>query len=168
MLQNEEVLEAGQVLVGTNSTRRSCNQIFRQLLKRQSPYPEKGDRLVCLRNRHDRGLLNGSLWCVEKTAPPDGDDEIQMLVKPEDEGTATEISTHKKYFEGREEDLDMWTRKRTDQFTYGYAITVHKAQGSQWNDVVIFNEASVFRENHSRWLYTAVTRAVEHFTLVGL
>lgn len=43
---------------------------------------------------------------------------------------------------------------------YGYCLTVHKAQGSQWDAVAVMNEASVFREHSQRWLYTAITRAV--------
>jgi exodeoxyribonuclease V len=83
-LKNEQVLAAGQVLVGRHVLRHECNRMFRTLLRRSSPYPETGDRLVCLRNRHDRGLLNGSLWRVEESSPPDKDNEILMRVKPED------------------------------------------------------------------------------------
>ena len=45
-------------------------------------------------------------------------------------------------------------------------LTVHKAQGSQWDDVVVFDESFAFPENRERWLYTAVTRAVERVTVV--
>src|SRR5262249_39118860 len=85
-LENEEVVSAEQVLVGTNRTRLCGNQFFRELFERSSPYPEKGDRLICLRNRHDRGLLNGSLWRVEET-PSSTADEIEMRIKPEDGST---------------------------------------------------------------------------------
>ncbi len=55
---------------------------------------------------------------------------------------------------------------RPDEFTYGYALTVHKAQGSQWNDVVLFDESFAFREHRARWLYTGLTRAAERVTVV--
>ena len=45
-------------------------------------------------------------------------------------------------------------------------MTVHKAQGSQWDDVVLFDESWAFREHQARWLYTAVTRAAEKITVV--
>ena len=48
---------------------------------------------------------------------------------------------------------------------YGYAITAHKAQGGQWDNVLVIDESSVFDES-ARWLYTAVTRAVEQVTVV--
>ena len=57
-------------------------------------------------------------------------------------------------------------RRRHDEFDFGYALTVHKAQGSQWNDVVVFDESRAFREHRARWLYTAITRAAERVMVV--
>ena len=44
---------------------------------------------------------------------------------------------------------------------------MHKAQGSQWNAVVLFDESYAFREHRSRWLYTGLTRAAERITVVA-
>ena len=53
------------------------------------------------------------------------------------------------------------------EFTYGYAITCHKAQGSQWPNVMVFEEGFPFsKEEHARWLYTAVTRAENKLIVV--
>ncbi len=53
------------------------------------------------------------------------------------------------------------------EFNYGYSITGHKAQGSQWNKVLALEENFPFdREEHARWLYTVVTRAAEKLTLI--
>jgi exodeoxyribonuclease V len=53
------------------------------------------------------------------------------------------------------------------QFTYGYAITAWKAQGSEWNKVLIVEERFPFnREEHARWLYTAVSRGSEKCVLI--
>jgi exodeoxyribonuclease-5 len=41
---------------------------------------------------------------------------------------------------------------------YGYAITAHKAQGSEWNYIFLYPE-SPFDESRLKWIYTAVTRA---------
>eukprot|EP01037_Dinobryon_pediforme_P023641 gene23641-25142_t len=57
-------------------------------------------------------------------------------------------------------------RRKSDEFDYGYALTVHKAQGSQWDEVVLFDESGAFREHRARWLYTGVTRAAAKLTVV--
>ena len=46
------------------------------------------------------------------------------------------------------------------------ALTVHKSQGSQWDNVVLFDESGAFREHRNRWLYTGITRAAEKLTIV--
>lgn len=55
------VLEADQVLVGTNKTRKRYNQRLRELKGFNTEYPQSGDKLVCLRNDPAKGLLNLSL-----------------------------------------------------------------------------------------------------------
>ena len=94
---------------------------------------------------------------------------INLLVSPEeddpDRGVA-KIKLLKPAFEDPEAEIPWHQRKRYDDFDYGYALTVHKAQGSQWNDVVLFDESWAFKETRQRWLYTAITRAAERLTVV--
>ena len=53
------------------------------------------------------------------------------------------------------------------EFAFGYAITCHKAQGSQWDNVLVLEERFPFgREEHARWLYTAVSRSSEKCVVV--
>lgn len=53
------------------------------------------------------------------------------------------------------------------EFTYGYAITCHRAQGSEWDKVLVIEEKFPFnKEEHARWLYTAVTRCADKLVLV--
>ena len=53
------------------------------------------------------------------------------------------------------------------EFTYAYAITTHKSQGSEWDKVVVLEEKFPFdKTEHARWLYTAATRASEKLVLV--
>ena len=70
------------------------------------------------------------------------------------------------FFNGAEESLTPQARRGSDEFDFGYALTVHKAQGSQWNSVVLFDESFAFREHRNRWLYTGITRAAEKLTVV--
>ena len=53
------------------------------------------------------------------------------------------------------------------EFTYAYAITIWKAQGSEWNNVVVLEESFPFdRETHKRAMYTAATRASKRLVWV--
>ena len=53
------------------------------------------------------------------------------------------------------------------EFTYAYAITAHKSQGSEWDKVLVIEEKFPFNKvEHARWLYTACTRASSRLVLV--
>lgn len=57
--------------------------------------------------------------------------------------------------------------KIPDQFTYGYAITCHKSQGSEWDNVLVIEEGFPFeKEEHKQWLYTAATRAAKKLVII--
>ena len=163
------VLDADQVLVGTNKTRRRDNLRLRELKGFSTEYPQSGDKLVCLRNDPAKGLLNGSLWQVMTSSKETVKPGINLMIRPEDDDMdrgAAKIKLLKAAFENAEGEIPWSTRKRYDEFDYGYALTVHKAQGSQWNDVVLFDESWAFRDTRERWLYTAITRAAETLTIV--
>ncbi|MGV1802408.1 ATP-dependent DNA helicase [Agrobacterium vitis] len=163
------VLNCDQVLVGTNKTRRRYNKRLRELKGFTADYPQSGDKLVCLRNDQVKGLLNGSLWQVMTSSRETVKPGMNLLIKPEDDDMdrgAAKIKLLKAAFEDVETEIPWTTRKRYDEFDYGYALTVHKAQGSQWNNVVLFDESWAFRDTRERWLYTAVTRAAETLTIV--
>ena len=167
-IEQEDVLAADQVLVGRNHTRRSYNGRIRQLLEKKSPVPEAGDTLVCLRNDRKRGLLNGSLWQVDRARKP-RKGLLRYTLTPEDAETGkrrTVVSINPAFFDGTADALPWPERKRSDEFDFGYVLTVHKAQGSQWDDVVLFDESFAFRENRARWLYTGITRAATRITIV--
>ncbi|EMS96952.1 hypothetical protein L905_15525 [Agrobacterium sp. TS43] len=163
------VLDADQVLVGTNRTRRRYNQRLRELKGFTADYPQSGDKLVCLRNDPAKGLLNGSLWQVMSSSRETVKPGINLMIRPEDDDMdrgAAKIKLLKAAFEDVETEIPWSTRKRYDEFDFGYALTVHKAQGSQWNNVVLFDESYAFRDSRERWLYTAITRAAETLTIV--
>jgi exodeoxyribonuclease-5 len=161
------VMGADQVLVGLNKTRRAYNQRIRDLLGRSQPLPVVDDKLVCLRNDRNKGLLNGGLWRV---AELEGMKNafVKLKVRPEEDAgrNPTEVAVHTAFFEGTEAELAYPVRRQSDEFDYGYALTVHKSQGSQWDAVVLFDESRAFREHRARWLYTGVTRAAVRLVLV--
>jgi exodeoxyribonuclease-5 len=159
------VLEADQVLVGTNKTRRLYNGRIRALKGINESAPVVGDKLVCLRNDKKKALLNGGLWQVKECALSKKG-MVTMRVVPEEGGETVKVSVLPEFFLGREDEIPYAIRRNSDEFDYGYALTVHKAQGSQWDDVVLFDESYAFREHRARWLYTALTRAAERVTVV--
>ena len=162
-----EVLKADQVLVGVNRTRRAYNQRMRDLKGFHEALPVAGDRLVCLRNDRTKGLINGGLWRVEALGGVKKD-FVKMTLRSEDEGSRSlaKVAVLKAFFEGKEGELGFALRRESDEFDYGYALTVHKAQGSQWDEVMLFDESFAFREHRARWLYTGLTRAARRLTVV--
>jgi len=170
-LDPQRVLEADQVLVGRNVTRRAYNALVRQRHGFADEMPSVGDKLVCLRNNRKKGLFNGGLWTVkERGEPKRGTNAgiLSMRLLPDDETTTrgVKVSVRPECFSGGIEQVDWQRRKPYDEFDYGYVLTVHKAQGSQWNDVVLFDESFAFPESRERWLYTGVTRAAKKLTMV--
>ncbi len=166
----EMVLAANQVLVGTNKTRRLYNGRIRNLMGYRDPMPAAGERLVCLRNDKKKGLLNGSMWAIKELRTSKRK-LVTMNVTALDDvegkpGKVVKVSVLPEFFTGGEEAIPYAIRRSSDEFDYGYALTVHKSQGSQWDDVMLFDESYAFREHRARWLYTGLTRAAERITVV--
>lgn len=168
-LSPDEVLEYDQILCGTNKFRQQLNARMRVLHGRnKSQLPVEGDRLVCLRNDHELGLLNGSMWVVlgtEITLDDADNNTVTLRLKSIDEpDTVVICNAHQAIFLG--ENLNWYERKNACEFDYGYAITTHKSQGSQWGKVLIFDQSRTFQNDSRKWLYTAITRAADSVTVV--
>jgi exodeoxyribonuclease-5 len=162
----DRVLAADQVLVGRNATRRAYNARLRERRGFTDPLPQADDKLVCLRNNRRKGLFNGGLWVVKQRSAA-RTSTLSLRLQPDDEiGRGVKVSVRRECFTGGIEELDWQQRKRHDEFDYGYVLTVHKAQGSQWDDVVLFDESFAFGESRARWLYTGITRAAKRLTVV--
>ncbi len=158
---------ADQILVGRNKTRHSSNRRMRSLLGHTEPLPVPEDRLVCLRNNHEVGLLNGAIWEATDVGQL-GDERMCLTIRPEDGGEELMVEAHTHHFLGLEGSLAWYERKDAEEFDYGYALTVHKAQGSQWDDVLLFDESWCFRKDRWRWLYTGITRAAKRIVVVRM
>ncbi len=170
----EEALAADQILVGKHRTRRAINGRVRRLKGFDDIYPVVGEKLICLRNDHKKGLLNGVTAKVLEVAEPEA---YSILVKLEmEDGREVECEILRAHFdeyeqEGAIEEFEttypFWVRKNVAEFDFGYAITVHKAQGSQWDHVTLVDDRfGRDPETRQRWLYTAITRAAETITIV--
>lgn len=164
----KRAIEAEMIIVGRNRTRHSSNAKIRRLLGRGGePAPVPGDRVICRRNNHELGLLNGSSWKVDRCVP-DMDKMTAKIevVSTEDERDRIECSTWLHHFMAREEELQGHNRRDHDEFMYGFAQTVHTAQGSQYDDVLLFDESRQFGKDAPKHLYTAITRAARTLTVV--
>lgn len=152
---------ADQTIVGRNFTRKATNARYRELLGRASPHPETGDRLICLRNDHKLGLFNGSQWIVDESAVDEESCTVSMrITSDETRGLRLQVDSWLHHFLGREQELKSsgFDRREMSEFDFSYAVTCHKAQGSQWESVFLLDESGGFGDSR-RWLYTGITRA---------
>lgn len=165
-MSKDLVMSADQLIVGKNATRRAANARARQIHGYENPLPVPGDKLVCLRNNRKESFMNGTLWKVKAVNTEfqgNADDffppaYICDLISDDNSDDIREgVQLHREIFLAGE--VPPSSIRLANEFDYGYALTCHKAQGSQWNHVVVMDESNTFRENKWRWLYTAVTRA---------
>jgi exodeoxyribonuclease V len=160
-------LETDQVLVGRNATRRAYNGRLRERRGLTGALPVAGDKLVCLRNNRRKGLFNGGLWMVKEcSASTPRHVKLHLCADEEPGGRVVKVSVRPECFLGGLEELEWQQRRFHDEFDFGYVLTVHKAQGSQWDDVVLFDESFAFPASRERWLYTGITRAAKRLTVV--
>ena len=157
----EWALRASQILVGRNLTRHNVNSWVRGKKGFDSSLPMQGERLICLRNDHELGVLNGGFF--ESLQDAEGCDEIGrslLHIKSLDftDRDPLSVIAHNVLFGGDKEQLKPWEWNEAQCFDYGYAITTHKAQGSQFEHVMI-NAEWPNKDSWKNWLYTATTRA---------
>lgn len=108
------------------------------------------DVVLCSRNIYEQDLRNGSLGRI-----------VELVGQPEENGEKSAIAwilwddgVRRPAYEDLLDDIEL-----------GYAVTIHKAQGSQWSRVLI--PISRARNLDRSMIYTAITRAQHHAILVG-
>lgn len=159
------------VLCGYNITRKKLNSFIRNSKGFESESPEGGDRVICLRNNHKQGIYNGMLGTIISIDKEDKDwYSAEIAMDGEVENYKGLISVEQF---GADSALNFTERRKFtvkgDLFDFGYALTVHKAQGSQAKRVILFEERfkKMTDDDWRRWLYTAVTRAEEELYIFG-
>jgi exodeoxyribonuclease-5 len=160
------------VLTGKNETRRALNRQARKLRGYDSIYPVAGEQLVMLQNHKDFGVLNGVLCETIDDARVDLYHEF-LEVWLHYEGERKEITLCTSQFNAydkpaRADDIDFNKRWKTPA-DFGYALTVHKAQGSQWPGVALIDDGLNKGKGveRNRWIYTAITRAERDLLIVA-
>lgn len=177
-LTKSDYASADQIITGKNDSRMNLNVMIREELGRNGLYPVDGDKVICLKNNRRSGLVNGQIEVVSGKTRIMSPTRVTFKLKnytvsdpdADPEGWLTVYPGHFKLYENPKFRLARyWDRLEMDEFDYGYAITVHKAQGSQWDHPWLCDDGfqAWNRKDRQRWLYTAITRAVNHLTIVG-
>lgn len=107
-------------------------------------YLQPGDRVIQRTNNYRKCVFNGEIGYVV------GFDESGMLMVDFDRAGNIRYRVHELY-----------------QLDYAYALTVHKAQGSEYPCVVMPVHTTHYMMLFRSLLYTAVTRARERVILIG-
>ena len=187
---------ADQILVGTNAARMNVNNQMRSLLGFEGG-PQEGDKVICLRNYWDDlsenecdPLVNGTIGYLKNGFKTFRD--FPYYIKADNHRFdiwQANLVVGEDYFSNVEVDYKMLTtgekccdwrvayqlgklkNKLGDivpkEFAYAYAVTCHKAQGSEWDKVLVLEEQFPFdKTEHARWLYTACTRASDKLVLI--
>lgn len=188
-------LWADQIITAKNKTRHKINSDIRKILGRGEE-PQVGDKIISLENHWgildsegESALVNGTIGYIKEVR----NNYISFPIRPgftigpipvytitfeSEVGEIFEnVNIDKKYILTGEKSLsdkqEYWIGKAKNVpsspclFDYGFAITGHKAQGSQWNKVLVFEENFPREgEEHDRWLYTAATRASDKLVLL--
>lgn len=157
--------EDAQILCSFNNTRNEINTRVRKLLGFSGALPQIGEKVVCTFNQHNYGFMNGEQGIVlgyDEISISDRsiDDPQGMLVKLKSLTDGKERSVR---FNALSFDSDFEVRtaaqKAIGGFDFGYALTIHKSQGSEWPRVLIIEE--MMRGNdYAKMMYTAITRAI--------
>jgi exodeoxyribonuclease-5 len=159
-----------QIIVGRHVTRWDVTDKIRRLVKGyDSPLPVEGEPLLCRKNSMAHPLINGQECRAVSFEPATEDHVLDVAIEGLEcrawDGPFREHAAGKRV-EPELYSADWAARKQNECFDFGWAITCHAAQGSQWDDVLVYDESFCFREERSRWLYTAVTRAAQTLTII--
>lgn len=178
-----------QILVGKNLTRSTINDLMRKnLFHRKSSFPEEGDKIICLHNDwevlndNEDALVNGLTGTIHNIRAQVPSNEVVAETfcadfLPDYEGatmfTGLEMDTcifteHEAGKNKYNAKLPVGLEYMPHYFDYGYCITTHKSQGSEYDRVLVLEEflRGQSKADHIRWLYTAATRAAKKLIIV--
>ena len=163
---NDETL----ILCGYNNTRVNINKHIRLERGYESDKPAYNDRVICLRNNHTKQIYNGMIGKIKSIN--EYEKYYQVSIEFADEEMIYDGKILADQFHNTVPNNFSDRRiigKEFDLFDFGYALTVHKAQGSQAPRVILLEERFKQMDDDMwrRWLYTAVTRASEEIYILG-
>lgn len=154
-VQPRHLASTDQIIVAYNKTRVKVNNTVREEKKIQYAYISIGEKIMCLRNNRQSRLFNGMQGIVTKIRPEVKENEFCF-----------DFTSGGELFENIQYDPDQFGKEtndfdfssRANPFDYAYAITCHKAQGDEWDNVIVYEQVCD-KWDHKRWAYTAASRA---------
>lgn len=158
--------EETQTIVAINRVRQTLNKQIRTRRGFEGRDPLKGERVICCRNDRDAGIFNGGLGelLTDSRRLLDGEN-FRLTVEMEDlKFPLQSIPVNVSLFDGHFDETIVKPErlsKGVQLFDFGYVLTCHKAQGSEFDDVTVIDDSGVFRADQWKWRYTAATRASE-------
>lgn len=174
MLNDNMLIDADCVLCGRNTTRDKINQHVRyDVFKHKTAYPSIGEKLICRQNNwklcldDNIFLINGMVGFMDNIyLETYNGRSVNIDFRPDflTNSAFKNISIDYRHLTER---LDTTSKKRSfyNKFEYAYAISIHLAQGSEWDNVLIYNESYGTVEYRKKSLYTAITRAKKQLIL---
>ena len=165
------LLRADQVICGFNATRLMLNNELKKAAGFTEPLPIGGEKIICLKNQNDSGLINGQFLELSDIGERLGK-SFRATIKTEDGQDIGRQTLYCGHFDDHVEfdkersQKDYFDKKGKVECVWGYAITGHKSQGSGWNNVAIFDDGFGRGDDRHKWLYTCITRAVEGLVIL--
>lgn len=161
-LTDEQWTTTNQIICGTHRVRERLCSFVRNKLGHKTAHPQPGEKIVAVFNDKGRGIMNGELYTVESCElTRNGSVCIMTLIDPY--GRKIEkVDAWTKGFAGRS--ATNFLDEQFGRFWWGYAITCHQSQGSEWPHIIVCDDWP--GDTHDRWLYTAITRAATTCDLV--
>lgn len=180
-----------QIICAKNKTREMINAQMRVMKYGDgvSDLPQEDDKIICLRNNWNivnapgDALVNGLGGKIKNVRThymnPFVGESIFADFYPDcyedDLGMFLDLDMDKNMFVNHVPSENLLRKGQMipydvqpTQFDYGYCVTCHKAQGSEWDKVIVFEEfmKGDNADSHARWLYTAATRAAKQLIIV--
>jgi len=167
-LTDQMITSSGIVISSKNSTREYYNNRIRDIYGFKGNTPQYMERVICRsNNKHEEvdgiNLANGLIGSVINWPDVSGFDgkTFNLIFKPDLLNNAFDIKASYKYFTAPYQQRDVLRSDRFlegEKFEFGYAITAHLSQGSQFDNVIVIDEPMMGNVNN-RLSYVAITRA---------